>query len=62
MKRDERIGGNVRDVELIPLRECVSRCGLSDLKSTGSFYTWNNKQEGDARIFSKLDRVLCNDK
>ncbi|XP_057250086.1 uncharacterized protein LOC130591167 [Beta vulgaris subsp. vulgaris] len=56
------MGGNVREAELLPLRECVARCGLSDLKSTGAFYTWNNKQEGEARVFSKLDRALCNDK
>ncbi|XP_057251813.1 uncharacterized protein LOC130591882 [Beta vulgaris subsp. vulgaris] len=41
---------------------CAERCGLSDLKSTGAYYTWNNKQEGEARVFSKLDRALCNDK
>ncbi|XP_057248206.1 uncharacterized protein LOC130590191 [Beta vulgaris subsp. vulgaris] len=62
MNREERMGGNSREADLLPLRECVDKCGLSDLKSTGAFYTWNNKQEGEARVFSKLDRALCNEK
>ncbi|XP_056685596.1 uncharacterized protein [Spinacia oleracea] len=37
---------------------CLS---LEDVKAAGHFYTWNNKQEGDARVFSKIDRALGND-
>lgn len=40
----------------------MASCGLDDLMSIGSFYTWNNKHEGATRVFSKLDRVVCNDK
>lgn len=46
------------DNEMLPSKECMARCGIEDLKSTSNFYTWNNKQEGAARVFSKLDRVL----
>lgn len=61
LNRDERIGSIVREVEILPFRRCVISCGLEDLKSTGCFFTWNNKQFGEHRV-CKLDRVLCNDK
>ena len=31
------------------------------MKSTGKFFTWNNKQTGDQRVFSRIDRALCNE-
>lgn len=31
------------------------------MKYKGCFLTWNNKQEGGDRVFSKIDRVLCNE-
>ncbi|XP_059306454.1 uncharacterized protein LOC132057880 [Lycium ferocissimum] len=31
-----------------------------DLKSSGSFYTWNNKQKEGHRVYSRIDRVLIN--
>lgn len=33
-------------------------CGLVDIKSTGCFYTWSNKQDGDKSVCCKLDRML----
>jgi hypothetical protein len=35
-------------------------CEVHDLKSIGRFFTWTNKQEGYARVLSKIDRVLGN--
>ncbi|XP_021851633.2 uncharacterized protein [Spinacia oleracea] len=35
-------------------------CGMEDIKSVGNFFTWNNKQQGGDRVFSKLDRFLAN--
>lgn len=32
------------------------------MKSTRCYYTWNNKQAEQSRVFSKLDRVMCNEK
>ncbi|XP_048498200.1 uncharacterized protein LOC104901151 [Beta vulgaris subsp. vulgaris] len=60
MNTDERIGATVREVEMVDIRECMNVCGLEDIKSTRHFYTWNNKQEGKQRVFSKLDRVMAN--
>lgn len=42
------------------MKSCMVQCGLQDIKSFGNFYTWNNKKQGDARVFSKLDRMLAN--
>ena len=57
---DERIGSPVRLSEVKDFRECVEKCGLGDIKQAGRFYTWNNKQEGENRVFSKIDRVMAN--
>ncbi|XP_062113288.1 uncharacterized protein LOC133824424 [Humulus lupulus] len=48
-------------LELVPFQSCVENCRLVDVKFSGSFYTWNNKQAGKDRVFAKLDRVLAND-
>ena len=57
---NERIGQPVRISEVLPLRRCMDHCDLHDMKSTGRLYTWNNKQFGGKRVFSKIDRSLCN--
>ncbi|XP_074290339.1 uncharacterized protein LOC141617068 [Silene latifolia] len=58
---DERIGSQVTDAEVKGFQNCVDVCGLYDLVSTGAYFTWNNKQEGDTRVYSRIDRVLAND-
>lgn len=35
-------------------------CEIHDLKSAGRFFTWTNKQNGTARVLSKIDRVMDN--
>ncbi|XP_056688691.1 uncharacterized protein [Spinacia oleracea] len=60
LNTDERVGSHVRLNEIQDFQNCVNTCGLEDAKSSGNFYTWNNKQQGDCRVFSKLDRVLIN--
>ena len=57
---NERIGQRPRSHEIAPLRRCMEVCEIRDLKSTGRFFTWTNKQEGLARVFSKIDRVSVN--
>ncbi|XP_010665656.1 uncharacterized protein LOC104882931 [Beta vulgaris subsp. vulgaris] len=57
---DDRIGGIVRRSELTPMLDCMNECQLSDIKATGRYYTWSNKQEGDHRVLSRIDRVLAN--
>ncbi|XP_074314866.1 uncharacterized protein LOC141651037 [Silene latifolia] len=57
---NERLGGNVTDAEAIPFQQCIDDCNLSDMKATCAFYTWNNKQPLETRIYSRLDRVFVN--
>ncbi|XP_074277869.1 uncharacterized protein LOC141601480 [Silene latifolia] len=58
---DEKIGLPVKDTETIPFQNTIDNCGLQDMKSTGSFFTWNNKQPSSTRVISRIDRVLIND-
>ncbi|KAG5617788.1 hypothetical protein H5410_017612 [Solanum commersonii] len=43
------IGRPITLAEIRDFRKCVDDNGLQDLKSTGAFYTWNNKQRGEDR-------------
>lgn len=55
---EDRIGAVVRVGEIAPMLSCFNDCGLVDIKATGRHFTWNNKQEGEARVYSRIDRVL----
>lgn len=59
---DERVGAPVRQWEMASMRECMGICRLQDMCSSGNMFTWSNKQEGGARVFSKIDRVMVNNK
>lgn len=56
---EERIGAPMRMSEVLPLRNCMRLCNLEDIKSSGRYFTWNNKQLEDARVYSKIDRVIA---
>lgn len=43
------------------LQTLVSDLHLSDIHYSGSFMTWCNKRSGDARMYCKLDKVMCNE-
>lgn len=58
---NKRIGQVVRMQEIMSLGNFMSSYGLTDMKFYGRFYSWNNKQLGDRRVFSKIDKVLGND-
>ncbi|XP_074282801.1 uncharacterized protein LOC141607351 [Silene latifolia] len=60
LQATERLGGNVTEAESEPFYDCFHECGLMDIPSTGAFYTWNNKQPPDTRVYSRLDRLLVN--
>ncbi|XP_074301572.1 uncharacterized protein LOC141632972 [Silene latifolia] len=57
---NERLGKAVSDEEMLPFQSTVARCDLQDMKTSGAFFTWNNKQPSETRIFSMIDRVLVN--
>lgn len=58
---EERIGQPVRQRELVDLNNCMNTCKLVDVKATGQFHTWSNKQDGDRRVYCKLDGVMGNE-
>lgn len=60
MDLDDRIGSIVRLSEVQPMRNCMLHCKLTEVKTVGRLYTWNNKQDGEDRVFSRIDRVLAN--
>ena len=62
MSNDERVGSPVRNTEIVDMCDCMHFCSMEDIKSVGNFYTWNNKQHGAARVFSKIDRIMANPK
>lgn len=57
LNTNERIRTPVKLAELRDFRNCVVECEFQDLKSSGSFFTWNNKQRGDDRVWSKIDSL-----
>ena len=49
---NERIGGNpVANFEVKPMLSFTTDCEVEDLKATGSFFTWNNKQDVEHIIY-----------
>uniref|UniRef100_A0A803PAR7 Reverse transcriptase domain-containing protein n=1 Tax=Cannabis sativa TaxID=3483 RepID=A0A803PAR7_CANSA len=58
MNGDERIGRRAQCNPSQRLQDCMENCNMADLKYSGSFYTWNNKQKPEERIFSKIDRAM----
>ncbi|XP_060217048.1 uncharacterized protein LOC132644468 [Lycium barbarum] len=60
LNREERVGRPVTLAEVREFKQCVGKCSLHDLKSSGAFYTWNNKHRDATRVYSKIDRVLVN--
>ncbi|XP_056685999.1 uncharacterized protein [Spinacia oleracea] len=57
---EDRIGSPVRLSDIQPMRNCMAKCQLTEVKTIGRLYTWNNKQDGGNRVFSRIDRVLSN--
>ncbi|XP_074315733.1 uncharacterized protein LOC141651943 [Silene latifolia] len=46
--------------EMIEFNDCLAAFNLDDRTSSGCEMTWNNKQDLNSRVWSKLDRVLAN--
>ncbi|XP_062093866.1 uncharacterized protein LOC133799893 [Humulus lupulus] len=59
---DDRSGGcSISSVELVDPIGWKTNAKMEAIKSTGSYFTWTNNQEGLARIFSKNDHALINE-
>ncbi|XP_074283257.1 uncharacterized protein LOC141607810 [Silene latifolia] len=51
MFANERLGLAVKDSEMIPFQNTMAACDLQDIKTTGAFFTWTNKQPSATRVF-----------
>ncbi|XP_074292165.1 uncharacterized protein LOC141619026 [Silene latifolia] len=60
LQATERLRGQVSLAESAPFQDCLDWCQLMDIKASGAFYTWNNKQPPETRKYSRLDRFLVN--
>ena len=60
LKAEDRIGDRANNAPSMDFVKLVEECGLEDVKYSGNFFTWTNKQNGSARIYSKIDRVMAN--
>ncbi|XP_074278154.1 uncharacterized protein LOC141601751 [Silene latifolia] len=58
----ERLGGNTSDVEMEHFQDCVSICEIEDIPATRALFAWSNKQGPCDRVYSRLDRVMGNQK
>uniref|UniRef100_A0A803NI13 Uncharacterized protein n=1 Tax=Cannabis sativa TaxID=3483 RepID=A0A803NI13_CANSA len=59
---NERVGRKAQSIPSTRLRNCMETCDMMDLKYSRSFFTWNNKQKPEDRVFSKIDRAMINSK
>ncbi|KAM6554157.1 hypothetical protein CsatB_014919 [Cannabis sativa] len=60
LSKEERIGHRVKSNPDDHFLNCVNQCQLKDVKFSGNFFTWSNKQHGEDRIYFKIDRILAN--
>ncbi|XP_075096511.1 uncharacterized protein LOC142174589 [Nicotiana tabacum] len=60
LSTEERVGSSVTMAKIREFKKCMEECSLQDMRSSGAYYTWSNKQPGDSRVMSKIDRVLIN--
>ena len=59
---DEHFSRSARtEWQMRAFREVVDEVGLQDLGWTGLPYTWDNRQDGDANVKARLDRVFANE-
>ncbi|XP_062089601.1 uncharacterized protein LOC133796135 [Humulus lupulus] len=59
---EDRIGGKaISPKEVEDARNWLDLGIVEEMKLLGSYYTWSNNQDGNNRIFSKIDRVFVNE-
>ena len=59
--KDRLAGAPINENEIKDFSNCVKVMGINELQWKGNYYTWNNKQSGNARISSRIDRAFGND-
>ncbi|XP_062080248.1 uncharacterized protein LOC133785006 [Humulus lupulus] len=59
---NDRIGGrNITAMELADAQKWRALGLVVEMRTSGSHFTWTNKQTNEDRIYSKLDRVFINE-
>ncbi|KAK9705521.1 hypothetical protein RND81_07G063400 [Saponaria officinalis] len=55
----ERITSSLPNLsDILEFNACLLACGLEDMSGAGCDFTWTNNQDGQARVWCKLDRAL----
>ncbi|XP_050233214.1 uncharacterized protein LOC126681703 [Mercurialis annua] len=59
----DRCGGNIANQnDCEEFQNCLDNTNLIELKSRGNKHTWTNNQQGEDRIWRRIDRVLVSEK
>ena len=57
---EEKLRGAPRSQQQMEaFRNIINKCGFKDMGYSGFDFTWCNQQEGDNRVYLRLDRVLA---
>ena len=60
MSVEEKLGGVQRfQKQMDEFREAIHHCRFKDLGYCGPEFTWCNMQEGESRLYLRLDRALA---
>ncbi|XP_019237290.1 PREDICTED: uncharacterized protein LOC109217490 [Nicotiana attenuata] len=51
----------VKNADIKELAELCQDIGITEIPWRGDYFTWTNKQEGDDRVWSRIDRLFGND-
>ncbi|KAL9691387.1 hypothetical protein QQ045_011808 [Rhodiola kirilowii] len=54
-------GARVGDADMRELSELCDQTGMFDMAVNRNLFTWSDKHSAGTRIWSKLDRILCNE-
>ncbi|KAK4729874.1 hypothetical protein R3W88_022862 [Solanum pinnatisectum] len=58
--QDRRAGASISLNDVKDFAACIQSMGVIELQWQGDYYSWTNKQHGDDKISSKIDRVFGN--
>ena len=53
-------GGRLTYAKIASFNQFIDDCSLSDIKSSGNYWSWHNNYRRNGTILVRLDRVLCN--
>ncbi|KAJ8485323.1 hypothetical protein OPV22_017808 [Ensete ventricosum] len=58
---NEKVGARVlSECQLQHFNDCIDTAALTDMKSVGDWFSWNNQSTAERKIMARLDRCLIN--